>query len=76
MELIKIHSFDWIRHFIGRPNENKLPDATDEKETDSKPAKSRSDGKWSFDWNLSTTSGAGNIVLLPALLMFETWPTI
>nr|CAH0102614.1 unnamed protein product [Daphnia galeata] len=60
----------------GRPNENKLPDATDEKETDSKPAKLRSDGKWTFDWNLSTTLGAGNIVLLPALLMFETGPTI
>jgi hypothetical protein len=41
----------------GRLHENKLPDASDQKETNSKPAKSRSDGKWTFDWNLGTTAG-------------------
>ncbi|XP_046457264.1 neurotrimin-like isoform X1 [Daphnia pulex] len=47
----------------GRLHENKLPDASDQKETNSKPAKSRSDGKWTFDWNLGTTAGSSSCTI-------------
>jgi hypothetical protein len=52
-----IHFIDFEFLIKGRLHENKLPDTSDQKETNSKPAKSRSDGKWAFDWNLGTTSG-------------------
>lgn len=43
----------------GRAHENILPDTVDQKESNSKPAKSRSDGKWTFNWD-HTTSGSSS----------------
>lgn len=39
----------------------------DQKETNSKPAKSRSDGKWTFNWDHDTTSGGQNLLSLTRL---------